>query len=121
MIIVLKPDHQEEDLQRIIRRLEDLGLRTHISKGEERTIIGAIGDERVLGEVPLKSLPGVESVLPILKPYKLVSREFRPENTVIRVDGKEIGGDQLQVIAGPCAVESREVLEEIADDWCLWG
>ncbi len=116
MIIVLKPDHQEEDLQRIIRRLEDLGLRTHISKGEERTIIGAIGDERILGEVPLKSLPGVESVLPILKPYKLVSREFRPENTVIKVDGKEIGGDQLQVIAGPCAVESREVLEEIADE-----
>jgi len=116
MIIVLKPDHQEEDLHRIIRRLEDLGLRTHISKGEQRTIVGAIGDERLLREVPLESLPGVESVLPILKPYKLVSREFKPENTVIQVDGKEIGGNQLQVIAGPCAVESREVLEEIAEE-----
>lgn len=115
MIIVLKPDHQEEDVQRIVRRLEDLGFRSHISRGEHRTIIGAIGDEQALREVPLESLPGVESVLPILKPYKLVSREFRPENTVIDVSGHKIGGKHIQVFAGPCAVESREVLEEIAE------
>ncbi len=115
MIIVLKPDHDEEDLHRIIRRLEDLGLRAHISKGEHRTIVGAIGDERVLREVPIESLPGVESVLPILKPYKLVSREFKRENTVINVNGRQIGGEHIHVFAGPCAVESREVLEEIAE------
>ncbi|NTV42876.1 MAG: 3-deoxy-7-phosphoheptulonate synthase, partial [Syntrophobacteraceae bacterium] len=115
MIIVLKPIHQEEDVHRIVRRLEDLGLRAHISKGEHRTIIGAIGDERILREVPLESLPGVESVLPILKPFKLVSREFKSEDTIIKVNGQEIGGNKIQVIAGPCAVESREVLEEIAE------
>ncbi|MCE5334568.1 MAG: 3-deoxy-7-phosphoheptulonate synthase [Desulfobacteraceae bacterium] len=115
MIIVLRPDHQEEDLSRIVQRLEDMGLRAHISKGEHRTIIGAIGDERLIAELPMQSFPGVESVLPILKPYKLVSREFKPENTVIRVNGSEIGGQQIQIIAGPCAVESREVLDEIAD------
>ncbi len=115
MIIVLKPDHQEEDLLRIVRRLEDMGLQAHISKGEQRTIVGAIGDERLIREVPMESFPGVESVLPILKPYKLVSREFKRENTVIQVNGSEIGGDQIQIMAGPCAVESREVLEEIAE------
>lgn len=115
MIIVLKPNHEEEDLHKIVRCLEDLGLRAHISKGEQRTIIGAIGDERVLRDIPVESFPGVESVLPILKPYKLVSREFKPENTVIPVNGVRIGGPQIHVFAGPCAVESREVLEEIAE------
>ncbi len=115
MIIVLKPNHTEDDLHRIVQRLEDLGLGAHISKGEHRTIIGAIGDERILREIPMESLPGVESVLPILKPYKLVSREFKSENTVIQVNGHRIGGPEVSVIAGPCAVESREVLEEIAE------
>ncbi len=121
MIIVLKPEYQEEDLHRIVRRIEDLGLRAHVSKGEQRTIIGAIGDERVLRDVPLESLPGVESVLPILKPYKLVSREFQSENTVIEIDDRKIGGDKIEVIAGPCAVESREVLEEIANELASLG
>ena len=115
MIIVLKPNHEEEDLHKIVRRLEDLGLRAHISKGEQRTIVGAIGDERVLRDIPMESFPGVEAVLPILKPYKLVSREFKQDNTVIRLNGTEIGGEQIHVFAGPCAVESREVLEEIAE------
>ena len=78
MIIVMRPEHEEEDLLRIVRRLEDMGLRTHISKGEHRTIVGAIGDERIIAEIPMESFPGVEKVLPILKPYKLVSREFKP-------------------------------------------
>ncbi len=121
MIIVLKPDHKENDLHRIVRRLEDLGLGAHISKGEHRTIIGAIGDERILREVPMESFPGVESVLPILKPYKLVSREFKAENTIIQVNGHRIGGSEIHVIAGPCAVESREVLEEIAEELSAVG
>jgi 3-deoxy-7-phosphoheptulonate synthase len=115
MIIVLRPDHEEEDLQRIVRRLQDAGLHAHISKGEHRTIIGAIGDERIVAELPMESFPGVESVLPILKPYKRVSREMQPDNTVIKINGAEIGGQKIQIIAGPCAVESREVLEEIAE------
>jgi 3-deoxy-7-phosphoheptulonate synthase len=115
MIVVMKPGHEDEDVDRIVRRLEEVGLRAHISKGEQRTIIGAIGDERILREIPLLSLPGVESVMPILKPYKLVSREFKQENTVIEVNGQEIGGNRIQVFAGPCAIESREVLEEIAE------
>lgn len=114
MIIVMKPGHEQKDLDQVVQRIEDLGLRAHLSKGEQRTIIGAIGDERVLREVPLDSLPGVESVLPILKPYKLVSREFKQENTVINVNGYEIGGNKIQLIAGPCAVENREILEETA-------
>jgi 3-deoxy-7-phosphoheptulonate synthase len=114
MIIVMKPEHQEEELQRVIRRLESLGLRAHLSKGEHRTIVGAIGDERILREVPLLSLPGVESVLPVLQPFKLVSREFKPDNTVIPINGEEIGGTKIQMIAGPCAVESREILQRIA-------
>jgi 3-deoxy-7-phosphoheptulonate synthase len=121
MIIVMQPDHQEEDLQRLINRLEDLGLKAHLSRGEHRTIVGAIGDEQVLREVPLESLPGVEKVMPILKPYKLVSREFKPEDTVIEVQGQLIGGKQIQMMAGPCAVEGREVLEEIARELQPWG
>jgi 3-deoxy-7-phosphoheptulonate synthase len=121
MIIVMQPDHNEEDLHRLINRLEDLGLRAHLSRGEHRTIVGAIGDEHILQEVPLESLPGVEKVMPILKPYKLVSREFKAENTVIEVQGQQIGGTQVQMIAGPCAVESREVLEEIARELQPWG
>ncbi|MEJ5300379.1 MAG: 3-deoxy-7-phosphoheptulonate synthase [Thermodesulforhabdaceae bacterium] len=114
MIIVMKPDHSQEDLQRVTRRLEDLGLKVHISKGEHRTIVGAIGDEQIIQEVPLESMPGVEKVMPILKPYKLVSREFKPQDTIIKVNGYAIGGKKIQIIAGPCAVESREMLEEVA-------
>ena len=100
MIIVMRPDHHDEDLERIVRRLEDMGLKTHISKGEQRTIVGAIGDERVLAEIPVESFPGVEKTLPILKPYKLVSREFKPDNTVVSIDGLEFGGPQIQIVAG---------------------
>jgi 3-deoxy-7-phosphoheptulonate synthase len=121
MIIVMRPDSQEEDIDRIVRRLEDMSLKAHISRGEQRTIIGAIGDERILAEIPMESFPGVEKVLPILKPYKLVSREFKPENTVVNVDGLEIGGPRIQLIGGPCAVESREVLEEIAESMAPAG
>lgn len=114
MIIIMKPNYTQEDLQKVVRRLEEHGLKAHISKGEHRTIVGAIGDERVLREVPFESMAGVESVMPILKPYKLVSREFKHENTIININGYSIGGKKIQIIAGPCAVEGREILEEIA-------
>lgn len=116
MIIVLRPDATEEQKDHIVRKLKSLGLQAHISKGTERTVIGAIGDEAVLRTIPLEAIPGVEAVHPILKPYKLASREFRKENTVIRVGNAEIGGRKIVVMAGPCAVENKALLVQIADE-----
>ena len=114
MIIVLKPNATEDEVEKIIKKIESFGLTPHISKGKERTIIGAIGDELKIRDYPLDSLSGVEKVLPILKPYKLVSREFKTDNTVIDVDGLKIGDKEIHIIAGPCSVESKKLLIEIA-------
>jgi 3-deoxy-7-phosphoheptulonate synthase len=116
MIIVLRPDATEEQQDHIIKKLKGLGLQVHISKGTERTILGAIGDEAILQSVPLEAIPGVEKVHPILKPYKLASRDFRKENTVIDVGGTQIGGNHIAVMAGPCAVENKTLLLEIAKE-----
>jgi len=116
MIIVLRPDATEEQQDHIIKKLKGLGLQVHISKGTERTILGAIGDEAILQSVPLEAIPGVEKVHPILKPYKLASRDFRTENTVIDVGGMQIGGNRIAVMAGPCAVENKTLLVEIAKE-----
>ncbi len=114
MIIVLAKGASDDEKRNIIKRIEGLGLAVHISEGKERTIIGAIGDESILIEKPINSMPGVESVMPILKPYKLVSRDFQSEDTIINIDGIEIGGKKIQCIAGPCSVESEEGLLETA-------
>jgi 3-deoxy-7-phosphoheptulonate synthase len=114
MIIVLKPHATEAEIAQIIKMIESFGLAAHISKGTERTIIGAIGDERALQERPLEAFPFVEKVLPILKPYKLASREFKPEGSAVDVDGVVVGGRHVVVMAGPCAVEGREILLETA-------
>ncbi len=114
MIVVLKPGLTQGELQKVIERIESFGLRAHLSEGTERTIIGAIGDERLLVDQTLESFPGVEKVVPILKPYKLVSREFQNRSSVIDVNGHKIGGKKIQVMAGPCSVESREQVLEIA-------
>jgi 3-deoxy-7-phosphoheptulonate synthase len=114
MIIVVKPEATEEELDHIIEKVKSFGLSVHVSKGVERTIIGAIGSEDVLRNQPLEALPGVEKVLPILKPYKLVSREFKRENSIIQINGQKVGGKRLAIMAGPCAVESRELTLEIA-------
>ncbi len=114
MIIVLKKDATSEQLEHIVKKVEKLGLSVHVSKGVERTLIGAIGEEEVLRNLPLEAMPGVEKVMPILKPYKLVSRDFKPDNTVIDINGVEIGGNKLAVMSGPCSVESRESILEIA-------
>ena len=114
MIIVLKPRATEAEIAQIIKTIESFGLAAHVSKGTERTIIGAIGDERVLQERPLEAFPFVEKVLPILKPYKLASHEFKPEGSAVDVDGVVVGGQRVVVMAGPCAVEGREILLETA-------
>lgn len=114
MIIVLSPDVTEEQIQHIIDRIESVGLRAHISRGVERTIIGAIGDETVLRTLPLEAFPGVESVKPILKPYKLASREFQPHDTKIKIRNLVIGGEEIIVAAGPCSVEDRGMILQTA-------
>jgi 3-deoxy-7-phosphoheptulonate synthase len=115
MVIVMKPNATDEQIQHIVDRLHEFGLREHISRGEERTLIGAIGDERVLRSIPLQAMPGVEKVMAVLAPYKLASREFQREDTIINVDGVEIGGRKVVVMAGPCAVESEEQITKIAE------
>ncbi|MBI2413968.1 MAG: 3-deoxy-7-phosphoheptulonate synthase [Deltaproteobacteria bacterium] len=114
MIIVMKRDAAQDVVDHVVEKIKSTGLAVHISKGKERTIIGAIGDETLLGKISLEALPGVENVMPILKPYKLVSREFRKEASVLDINGVQIGDTAVQVIAGPCSVESREQMVECA-------
>jgi 3-deoxy-7-phosphoheptulonate synthase len=104
----------ESEIDHIRERVESLGFRTHISRGETRVVIGCIGDEVRLQEVPLLSIPGVETVHPVMKPYKLAAREFTADPTRIPFGGVEVGGPEVVVIAGPCSVESRENTRDIA-------
>ncbi|MGE5598163.1 MAG: 3-deoxy-7-phosphoheptulonate synthase [Bacteroidota bacterium] len=111
MIIVTRKDISREDRERIERRLTDLGFKLSSIVGVERVVIGAVGDKRRLDLGALASLPGVEQVIPILHPYKLASREGKPQGTVVDLGrGVTVGGERLVVMAGPCAVESREQL-----------
>src|SRR4051812_16897838 len=114
MIIVTRPDITDAELDHIRERIEAAGLHTHLSRGEQRTIIGCIGDESRLQEVPLRSIPGVDDVIPVLKPYKLASREFSVNRTVVNVGNAAIGAEELVIIAGPCSVENRGMLRETA-------
>jgi 3-deoxy-7-phosphoheptulonate synthase len=115
MIVVMRPDATDEQIAHIIDKAEKLGLKTNISRGVERTILGFIGPEDVLRVTPLEVFPGVERVIPVLSPFKLVSREFRPEDTVIKITpGVEVGGKKIVVIAGPCSIESRDSFLSIA-------
>lgn len=114
MIIVLKPGSSPAQIQHVIERIHELGLKPHVSQGEHRTIIGVIGDENKIQAEPLQAISGVEQVLAIMKPFKLASREFASRDTVIAVGSVKVGGGHLAMIAGPCAVENYAVLDEIA-------
>ena len=115
MIIVLKPGATEAEIEHLTQKLKERGLTPHLTTGKERRLIGVIGDERAIQNLPLSIFPGVESVLPILAPYKLVSREFRQEDSVITLgEGVTIGGKQVPVMAGPCAVETQRQVLDIA-------
>lgn len=116
MIVVLKPEATESQIKHIVEKVKALGLKPMISKGVERTIIGLIGEEDVLRATPLEVFPGVEKVMSILAPYKLVSREFKHENSIINVGKVKIGGKKIAVMAGPCSIENREMLIRIAKD-----
>ncbi len=115
MIIVLRPEATEAQVNHIIDKVKALGLTPHVSKGSERTIIGVIGPEDVLRVTPLEVFPGVENVIPVLSPFKLVSREFKKEDSLIDLGkGVTIGGKEAVIMAGPCTIENIDSLFEIA-------
>ncbi|MFH0839388.1 MAG: 3-deoxy-7-phosphoheptulonate synthase [Candidatus Omnitrophota bacterium] len=116
MIIVLRPNATEKEINHIIEKVKKLGLKPMVSKGVERTIIGVIGEEDIIRIQPLEVYPGVEKVVPILKPYKLVSRDFKGEDTIVDVGGIKVGGEKIVVMAGPCSVENEALLVKIAKD-----
>ncbi len=110
MIIVLKPHATTEHAEELMARISALGLRPLYMPGQERVVLGALGDERAIESLHLDSDPMVESVKPILAPYKLVGREIHPHDTLVDLGGAQVGGGRFTVIAGPCAVETREQL-----------
>ncbi|MBY0230265.1 MAG: 3-deoxy-7-phosphoheptulonate synthase [Gemmataceae bacterium] len=121
MIIVLRPDSSDSQIAHVLQRIGELGLKPHVSKGESRTIIGVIGDEGKLQAEPLAAIPGVEQVLPVMKPFKLASREMKKSDTAVTVGAgvegvapARAGGGHLLMIAGPCAIEGEEILAGIA-------
>ena len=114
MIIVMAPNSTKSDLDNVISKVKSQGLDVHLSQGTSRTIVGVIGDKAAIGHLEMQHLSGVEKTVRITEKYKLVSREFKRNNTVINVGGVEIGGSKPIVMAGPCAVESMEQLMESA-------
>ncbi len=115
MIIITQPTATEEQIEQIVAQLEDLGLEAQVSRGESRVIVGVIGPEELLRENPLASMPGVEAVVPLAKPYKLAAKDARRAASTVDVCGVSIGGDAaVALISGPCSVESREQILSIA-------
>ncbi|QDU90671.1 Phospho-2-dehydro-3-deoxyheptonate aldolase [Pirellulimonas nuda] len=114
MIIILRENATEAQVDHVVKRVETLGFQAHLSKGTYRTVIGVIGDEEKLLAAPLAAIPGVAKVVPVMPAFKLASREAHPQPTVVDVAGTKIGGGHLGMIAGPCAVESEERMNDIA-------
>jgi 3-deoxy-7-phosphoheptulonate synthase len=115
MMIVMKEGATAEQIGAIVERVESVGAKAHISEGELVTVIGAIGDREHVANLELEGYPGVDHLVPITKPYKLASAQYkRGERTVVEIDGRKLGGQYFATIAGPCTVESREVMMETA-------
>lgn len=114
MVIIMKHHATAEEIAQVVQNVEELGFTAHLSSGEERTIIGVIGDERPIEPDHFEMLDGVERAVRILHPFKLASRDFHPEDTTVRLNGHSVGDKQIIIMAGPCAVESREQLMETA-------
>jgi 3-deoxy-7-phosphoheptulonate synthase len=113
VIIILKQGVTDEQIDHVLDRVADMGLKAHLSRGTFRTIVGVIGDEEQARIEPLRAIPGVADVIPVLPPYKLASREAHPQSSIVDVSGVKIGGGFLGMVAGPCAVESVERMESI--------
>src|SRR5215217_8789468 len=115
MMIVMKEGATQAEVDAVIRRVEAVGAHAHISAGELVTVIGAIGDREHVANLGLEGAPGVDHLVPILKPYKLASAQYkRGDRTVVEVEGRKIGGSHFATIAGPCTVESQDVMLEAA-------
>ncbi|MEJ2710251.1 MAG: 3-deoxy-7-phosphoheptulonate synthase [Anaerolineales bacterium] len=114
MMIIMRTDATHEQIALVVERIEGNGLQAHLSHGSERTVIGAVGDGRPVIKDQFLHLPGVDRIVPISRPYKLASREFRPANSTFPLDGVQIGAQGIVLIAGPCSVESRGQLIETA-------
>lgn len=115
MIVVVEPRAAEQRINQVVERLKSLGFEVHLSRGVEKTIIGAVGERRAEAAQAIEAMPGVEKVVPILHQFKLAGLQFKPERSVINVSGIEFGGEKVVCIAGPCAVESREQLIAVAE------
>jgi 3-deoxy-7-phosphoheptulonate synthase len=115
MIIVMKPDATQEDVDQVLARLAAIDSEAHVSVGQKHTVIGVIGDRERIQQLPWEALSGVERAVPVLKPFKFVSRDFQDTDTIIEVRGVRIGGGSFAVVAGPCAVESRDQLFRAAE------
>jgi 3-deoxy-7-phosphoheptulonate synthase len=116
MIIVMSSGATEQQIEGVVKKIREAGLDANISRGTERTVIGAIGDERKLEQEYFEALPGVEQAMHIVKPYKIVGREWHKQNTVIDIKGIPLGGSQVQIIAGPCSVETPEQMAAAAKE-----
>ncbi|MBI3362325.1 MAG: 3-deoxy-7-phosphoheptulonate synthase [Chloroflexi bacterium] len=114
MIIVMRSGASAGQVAHVVSRVEGMGYKVHLSQGEERTIIGVVGDDRPIDRSQFEALDGVEKTVPILRPFKLASRDFKAQDTVVSLDGVKVGGEAIVVMAGPCAVESRSQLLETA-------
>jgi len=114
MIIVMNQNATKEQINQVEKKLVSLGFKTHPIYGDIKTVIGAIGDKRLLDPQVITSMPGVENIVPIMKPYKLISRELKQTKTVIKIDDISIGGDEIILMAGPCAVENEQDIFETA-------
>ena len=115
MMIIMRTDATQEQIGGVVSQVEHDGMQAHLSKGEERTVIGVVGDGRpIMLREHFSLLDGVDRIVPISRPYKLASREFIPENSCFPLDGVQIGGADIVIIAGPCSVESRSQLLETA-------
>jgi 3-deoxy-7-phosphoheptulonate synthase len=114
MMVIMRANASEAEVANVVAYVEKNGLNAHLSKGAERTVIGVVGDIRRVSQQAFELMDGVDSVMRISRPYKITSREFQPEKTVFNVNGVKVGSDEILIIAGPCSVEGREQLLEIA-------
>ena len=115
MIVVMQQNTETKNIEAVVKRVEELGYKVHLSRGEARTIIGIIGaDEHLINQSTFEAMDGVEKTMRVMQPYRVASRDFSRENTVIDINGVKVGGQKIVVMAGPCSVESREMILETA-------
>jgi len=114
MIIIMKAGSSDQQIEAVENKLKGMGMGAHVSRGIERTVVGAIGDEAKIDMEALEILPGVDNVIRVMKPYKIVSRVSHPEDSVVDIKGVKLGGNQIQIIAGPCSVETQPQMDAAA-------